>query len=210
MTSHKRVFAFAVLGIMVMLLFLSCATLQEITAAFANLKRLQFKIGQVHGFRLAGIDISNRSRLSDFTAMDGVRLFQAFMTKRIPAEFVIDVLAINPNDGMGGSPRTVSTLTSLESRLLIDGSPTVSGNIDRAIDIPGTGQESTIPIRWAIDLFEFFGNKGYESIINLALSLGGANRNISRLAIDALPRVTTPFGEIAYPDRITIVDREFR
>ena len=62
----------------------------------------------------------------------------------------------------------------------------------------------------SIDLFEFFGDKGYQSIIDLALSIGGINNNVSRLALDAQPRVSTPFGDIVYPGRITIVDREFR
>ena len=121
----------------------------------------------------------------------------------------LDILVLNPNDGTGGSTKTVSTLTSLESRLLIDGKPTVYGNIDEPIEIPGTGQASTIPVRMSIDLYEFFGQQGYDGIIGLALDLGG-RRNVARISLDAQPRVSTPLGEITYPGRITIISTEFR
>jgi hypothetical protein len=192
------------------LLCASCATLQQMAAAMNNILRLQFKVGLVHDFALNGINLSRKSSLADFSAMDGLRLVAAFATKRFPAEIVLDIEAVNPNDGRGGSRQTVSTLTSLESRLLIDGVPTVTGNIDRPIEIPGTGQASTIPLRMSIDLYKFFGDKGYEGVLNLALAIGGLNRDVSRISLDAQPRVTTPIGPITYPGRLTIVSHEFR
>ncbi len=191
------------------LLTSSCAALQQMAAAMTNLMRLQFKLGQVHDFTLNGINLSRKASLSDFNVMDGLRLVQAFAAKRFPAEVVLDIEAINPNDGRGGTRQTVSTLTSLESRLLIDGVPTVTGNIDRAIEIPGTGQASTIPLRMSIDLYQFFGNKGYDGLVNLALAIGGMNRDPTRISLDAQPRVETPLGPILYPGRLTIVSQEF-
>lgn len=188
----------------------SCATLEQLAGALINLQRLKFKLGAVHDFALLGIPLGGKARLADFTFGDGVRLAQAIGAKRLPAEFVLDILAVNPNDGTGGSKKTVSTLTGLESRLLIDGQPTITGNIDRPLEIPGTGQEATIGIRLGIDLYEFFGNKGYEGLLGLALAIGGKQGGTSRLSLDALPKVSTPFGEIQYPNRITIVDKEFR
>jgi hypothetical protein len=188
----------------------SCAVLNDMTAALANLQRLRFKLGDVHGFRLAGVEIGGKTRLNQFNAMDALALLNTFRTRKLPAEFTLDILAVNPNDGTGGTPRTASTLTSLECRLLIDDHPTVTGNIDRPAEIPGTGQESVIPIRISIDLLEFFGDKRYEELIDLALALGGANGTATRLALDAQPTVTTPFGAITYPGRLTIVSQEFR
>ena len=188
----------------------SCATLEQIAGALVNLQRLKFKLGAVHDFSILGISLGGKARLQDFTASDGLRLLQAFGAKRLPAEFVLDILAVNPNDGTGGSRQTVTTLTGLESRLLIDGNPTVTGNIDNPIEIPGTGQESTIGIRLGIDLYEFFGQGGYNDLLGLALAIGGKNGSSSRLSLDALPTVTTPFGPLTYPSRITIINTEFR
>jgi hypothetical protein len=188
----------------------SCATLEQFVSALSNLKRLQFRLADVTNFSVLGITFGGKSSLLDFNVMDGVKLVQGFSAKRLPAEFVINIEAVNPNDGKGGSPQTVSTLTGLESRLLIDGTPTVVGNIDKAIEIPGTGQSSIIPIRMSIDLYEFFANKGYDGLLNVALGLGGANRDTARIALDAQPTVTTPLGPIVYPGRITIISKEFR
>lgn len=210
MRRHKKHIGLILVILTSFLCLSSCATLQQMAAAMTNLLRLQFKVGLVHDFTLNGINLSRKSSLSDFNALDGIRLVQAFAAKKFPAEIVLDIEAINPNDGRGGSRQTVSTLTSLESRLLIDGVPTVMGNIDRPIEIPGTGQASIIPLRMSIDLYQFFGNKGYEGILNLALAIGGMNRDPSRISLDAQPRVTTPLGPITYPGRLTIVSHEFR
>jgi hypothetical protein len=209
MTTRQRT-ACACLILAGLFAFQSCAALNEMAAALANLQRLRFKIGDVHGFRLAGIEIGAKTRLSQFNALDALALLNTFRTKKLPADFVLDVLAVNPNDGTGGTTRTASTLTSLECRLLIDGKVTVSGNIEQPIEIPGTGQESVLPIRISLDLLEFFGDKRYEDLIDLALAIGGASRTATRLALDAQPRVTTPIGVMTYPGRITIVSAEFR
>lgn len=190
--------------------FQSCETLQQLSDALLNLSRLQFKLGGVSNFSLAGINLSSVSSLSDFSLKDGVKLLGAFRRKVLLSEFVIEVLSINPNDGTGGTQKTISTLTSLESRLLIDGKPTVIGNIDSPLKIPGVGQATSIPIRISMDLYEFFGNKGYEGLIQLALAIGGKQGSSSRISLDAQPRVSTPYGDILYPERIKIVDKEFR
>ena len=188
----------------------SCAALDEMASALANLQRLKFKLSGVREFRLLGIDLGGKTRLSDFSAGDALRLAESFRVKKLPVEFVLDVLAVNPNDGTGGSRRTTSTLTGLECRLLIDGQPTVTGNIDQPFEVPGTGQESVVPIRLSLDLFEFFAGKQYDDVLNLALALGGKARTPARLSLDAQPTVSTPLGPIAYPGRITIVSTEFR
>jgi len=209
MTMRKRA-ACACLVLAGLFALQSCAVLNDMTAALANLQRLRFKLGDVNGFRLAGIEIGGKTRLSQFSAMDALALLNTFRTKKLPAEFTLNVLAVNPNDGTGGTRSTASTLTGLECRLLIDDHPTVTGNIDQPIEIPGTGQESVLPIRISVDLLEFFGDKRYEDLIDLALAIGGANRTATRLALDAQPTVTTPFGPITYPGRLTIVSKEFR
>lgn len=192
------------------LLLESCAALDQMASVLANLKRLQFKVGGVRDFRLLGLDLGGKTKISDFAAMDALRLVESYRAKKLPVDFVVDVLAVNPNDGTGGTTKTTSTLTGLECRLLIDNQPTVTGNIDNPVEIPGTGQESVIPIRISLDLLEFFGGRRYEDVLGLALAIGGRTRTPARLSLDAQPTVSTPLGPITYPGRITIVSAEFR
>lgn len=187
-----------------------CATLGEIASVMTNLHRLKFRVSGVDGFALAGIGVARKQKLADFSVMDALKLMSAYNDRRLPASFTLNVEAKNPNDGTGGTTKTISTLTSFEWRLLIDGKPTVAGNIDRPVEIPGTGQASTIPLSISLDLVAFFKDKGYDDLVNLALALGGAKSDISRLSLDAQPRVSTPLGEITYPGRITVVSKEFR
>jgi hypothetical protein len=200
----------ALLGLAGLLSLSSCATLGDMATVLANLQRLKFKIAGVRDFRLVGIDIGGKAKLTDFNAADVLKLGQAYTAKKLPAELIVDVLSVNPNDGTGGTTKTAGTLTGLECRLLIDGNPTVTGNIDQPVEIPGTGQESVVPVRLTIDLLEFFGTKTLPDLLNLTLALGGRSGSPTRIALDAQPTVSTPFGPITYPGRLTIVSAEFR
>lgn len=188
----------------------SCAALTDMASVIASLKQLQFKLSGVRDFKLLGLDLSGKAGIGDFSAMDGLKALQAYQSKKLPVEFVIDILAVNPNDGTGGSRKSTSTLTGLECRLLIDGKPTVTGDIDQPFEIPGTGQEAVVPMRISLDLFEFFADRRYEDLLGLALAIGGKNRSPAKIALDAQPTVSTPLGPITYPNRITIVSTEFR
>ncbi len=188
----------------------SCNVVKDISNAITNISRLQFKLENVNNFRLAGIDISNKKSISDINVMDGLKLTNAFATKSFPAEFVLNVGALNPNDGKNGSRQSDATISSLDYRLLIDDVPTISGDISAPITVPGSGQSINIPMRMALDLYKFFGDKGYESIANLAMAVGGLGGSPTRLKLDVRPTVKTTLGPITYPSRITVVDKEWR
>jgi hypothetical protein len=177
--------------------------------ALLNLQRLQFKLENVSNFRLAGISTGNKSKISDFSMSDALSLTRSVATNKLPAEFTINIAAINPNDGKGIAPQRTATLSSLDFQLLIDDMPTIKGDISKPLDIPGTGETTMIPVTVSLDLYEFFGNKGYDGLINLALALGGAKGSTSHIKLDARPSVSTIIGNITYPGRITIVDKQF-
>lgn len=206
----RKILAPGVLLLVLTLSFESCASLTDLAGSLAQLQHLQFKLGTVEGFSLAGISLSHKASLNDFTVQDGLKLAQLFSSKKLPAEFILNLVVINPNDGSAGKIKTTATLSGLAARLLIDGQPTVYGDIDSPIEIPGTGQETIIPLRFNLDLYEFFGSQGLDRLLRLALAIGGKNSSTARLALDIQPRVMTPIGEIKYPERLTIVDKEFR
>ena len=56
---------------------------------------------------------------------------------------------------------------------------------------------------------KFFKDKGYESIVNLALALGGAQGSSSKITLFATPTVSSPFGNITYPGELKLIDTEF-
>lgn len=185
----------------------SCNLIRETTQAVTNLARCKFKLSSVSGFSLAGVPLSGKSEL---TIADGLAVAAAFGRGELPASFTVNVAAVNPNDGTGGTPKSSATLTSFAWTLIIDNTTTIRGDIASAITIPGTGQESIIPLSMNLDLVQFFRERGYEHMVNLALALGGLNSSPSRLTLRAKPVINTDFGPLTYPSEIEIVDREFR
>lgn len=204
---NKRTYLTLIAFLGATLLLGSCKTLNQFADSINNLQRLEFKLDNVNNFQLAGVNLSNIKSVNDLSIMDGIKLTKAFSDKKWPAQFVLNVDAKNPNDGKGGSKQSAATLSSFDWKLYIDDKETIAGNINKEFVIPGTGTSTTIPLVMNIDLYEFFGNKGYEDIINLALAIGGQNGSASRLKLDARPTVKTPLGNINYPGRITIVDK---
>lgn len=190
--------------------FQSCNVIKDISGTLANLSKLQFKLENVSNFRLSGIDLSNKRTISDFSITDGLKLTNAFATKRFPADFIVNLNAKNPNDGSGNTQKTNATIAKLDYRLILDDIQTISGDIQSPINVPGTGQSVNIPLSMSLDLFEFFGNKGYESVINLALALGGVSGSAAKVKLDIKPTVNTAIGPISYPNRLTIIDKEWR
>ena len=45
----------------------SCAALDQIAGALVNLQRLKFRLGEVHGFAIAGVRLEGKAALSDFS-----------------------------------------------------------------------------------------------------------------------------------------------
>lgn len=189
--------------------FFSCTLVKDVSQALANLKRLQFKIESVNNFSLMGITLANKKSITDFSITDGLKLTNAFTSKQIPVDFIINVAAINPNDGTTDTRQTSATVAGLDWRLIIDNKETIRGDISSPVTIPGTGQSVIIPVRAGLDMYRFFGDRGYDGVLNLCLALGGLNSSPSRVKLDAKPTVNTAYGQIVYPSRITIVDKQY-
>jgi len=183
----------------------SCSIYETIT----NLSRLQFKLGDVNGFSVTGIDISNKSKLSDFSPLEIINLSSIVTSGTLPISFTLNVEAKNPNDGTGGYKKTDATLKAFPWRLQIDNKETISGNIASPVSVPGTGEVSLIPIQINFDLMQFIEGQGYESLLNLVLALGGQQGSATRLTMFADPTVSTMLGDINYPGELKIVDHQF-
>lgn len=193
------------LALFISFLNLSCSVYETLV----NISRLKFKLGEVNNFSVNGINISNKSRLQDFTAQQLLQITSAVTRGQLPVSFTLNVQAKNPNDGTGGYRKTNATIKSFPYRLMINEKETISGNIGAPVTVPGTGEITNIPFTFSLDLVNFFEEKGYQDLINLALNIGGAGGSTSNLAVFAQPTVTTSFGDITYPKEIKIINANF-
>jgi hypothetical protein len=205
----KRLTAPAILLLAIALIIPGCAAYKNISSALTNLGKLQFKLNNVSNMRVSGIDISRATSKSSLGIADAARLAQAFAQGQLPVDFTLNVLALNPNTGTGGTQATPLYLRKMDWTLLIDNRTTINGSVNQRLEIPGNGQSTTIPLTISLDLFKFFKDKGFEDVANLAFALGGASGSASRLKLSARVSIETPLGVYDYPNEITIVDREF-
>lgn len=186
-----------------------CASLQQLQDTLLNAKRLQFKLAGVTPGMLAGVNLAAIDSPAKITVLDGLKLANAFRQKSLPVSLTLNVAAKNPNDGTGGSTQKTALLKALAWTLKIDGKETVAGDISNPIEIPGTGQETVIPLQLSLDLYKFFGDQGYESLLNLALAIAGQKGSTARLTLAAVPTVSVAGLDLKYPGQIEIVDKEF-
>lgn len=186
----------------------SCSTLKQISDAVVNLHRLQFKLDGVSPGTLAGVDLSKANSPTRLSTTDALRLATAFAENSWPLSFTLNMAARNPNHSGGGANDT-ALLSALAWTLHIDGKETISGDIPEPLQIPGAGRTTVIPLRMSVDLVQFFGDRGYEDLLNLGLAIAGANGSTSRLALTAVPTVSIRGIPIRYPGTLTIVDVEF-
>lgn len=177
--------------------------------AIVNLSRLKFKIGSISNVRLAGVSLEGKRNIHDFSSLEELKLYASFARKSFPLTLTVNIEAKNPNDGTGESTRTDAKIISFPWRLFIDNKQTVTGNIGSEVTVPGTGETTTIPLNASIDLAQFFKDKNYEGIINLALNIMGRGTSPSNITLYAQPTVSTELGNIKYPDEIKIINLEY-
>jgi hypothetical protein len=182
----------------------SCATLN----ALAGLSKLQFKLMDCNNVSLAGINVMNKHSVSDFSIIDGINLLGAFNSGKFPLTMTVNVAAKNPNPATSGGLGTTLTLAQFPWRLLVDQHQTVSGGIGAPVSIPGGGTTQTIPLQVTMDVKQFFAEKGYNDILNLATALAGQGGS-SHLQLMAQPTIGTPIGNFKYPNELSIVNTQF-
>ena len=156
-----------------------------------------------------GISLADKKSLKDFNPVEILKLSTGLIKGNLPITFLINVEAVNPNDGSGGYPRTDLSISSFPWQLYINDKETVSGNIANPVYVPGKGESVLIPIQVEFDLAKSFKDKSLEDILVLMLQIGGVKGSTSNLRLVAKPVLGTPFGNLQYPDAITIVDKTF-
>lgn len=188
--------------------FQGCAFLQNIS----TMKQVQFRIGSVSGVSIGGVNVSGKSKVTDFSVSETIALANRVASKTLPLSLTVNLEARNPNESVqsnGVSMNGLATLQSLEWRLLIDGVPTISGIVQGPITLPAGGETVMIPITTEFNLFSVFEERGYAGMAKLAFALANPGSSNVKVTVDAKPVIETFLGNMNYPGRITIIEKEF-
>lgn len=188
--------------------FQGCAFLQNIP----TMKQVQFRIGSLSGVSIGGVNVSGKSKVTDFSVSETIALANRVASKTLPLSLTVNLEARNPNESVqsnGVSMNGLATLQSLEWRLLIDGVPTISGIVQGPITLPAGGETVMIPITTEFNLFSVFEERGYAGMAKLAFALANPGSSNVKVTVDAKPVIETFLGNMNYPGRITIIEKEF-
>lgn len=198
----KKIF----LAVIPLILFLSECSVYK---SLVNLSRLQFKLNGVQSVAVGGLSLQGKQKISDFSVKEVLAFTTAVAKGNLPITFTLNVAAKNPNDGSGGYAKTNASIESFPYRLLLDNKEVLSGNIAQSVSVPGTGESIIIPLQVSFDLVQTFKNQGYESLLNLALSIAGYSNQKTEIVVFSKPVVKTDLGNLSYPSELKIVDYEF-
>ncbi|MFA4924465.1 MAG: hypothetical protein WC557_09760, partial [Ignavibacteriaceae bacterium] len=168
---------------LIVFVFTSCSIYQSIV----NVSRLKFKLGIVNDVRLANISLDGKTKLADFSPMDALKLTSSLTKGSLPISFVLNIDVKNPNDGTGGYASTNASIVSLPYRLFVDEKEILTGDISSPVTIPGTGEATIIPLSINFDIVKNLQDRGFQSVLNLALNIAGTGNGSSRLAVYTKP-----------------------
>ncbi|MGQ9819178.1 MAG: hypothetical protein ACUVQ1_04550 [Candidatus Kapaibacteriales bacterium] len=192
---NKLIIFTAIIGIS----FFSCLQIKDVTHKLSNFSNIQFKIENISKFQLLDIPISTKQSLTDFSPAEVLKISSIFSQKKLPVSFVLNIAVKNPNNGFDGKNLIPVTLKQLRWKLFIDGVETISGTLNKEYSLPTDNTLGLIPLEISIDLLQFFENRGYNSLMNLILTLGGTKSDPSIILLEAEPLLSTPFGTIRAP-----------
>jgi len=176
------------------------------------MKQVQFRIGSLSGISIGGVSVMGKQKVTDFSVGETMSLAGKVAGRSLPLSLTVNVEARNPNEtvkGNGMSMSGIATLQSMEWRLLIDDVPTLSGIIKGPITLPAGGEIVTIPITTEFNLFSVFEERGYAGMAKLAFALANPGSSQVSVTLDAKPVIETFLGNMTYPGRITIIEKEF-
>ena len=185
--------------------FAGCGVVKQIT----NLSRLQFRLVNIDSITLGRVNFTNKTSIKDLSSLDALKLSTSFIRENVQLKFVVNVEVKNPNAANSVSSKDDFKISSFPWRLLLNGREAIAGNISSPINIPGNKEISYIPVSIKFNLVKFIKDKGYESLIDLALNLARQKNLPTQLELFARPVINTPMGNIDYPEELKIISLNY-
>ncbi len=175
--------------------------------SLVNLSNVKFRLKDVNEFEVLGIKISQKSGLDDLNFSDIAKLTQAKFSDSLPVSLTIDIEA--RNDSKGSYATSDLQIIRFPFTLKIDDKKIFEGKINRRIKIPGKNTIVTFPVKVSFDVLKVFNELSADEIISLIFDLGGKNKNLDRIKIEAEPEIQLPEG-LSFTKKVTITDQVFR
>lgn len=183
--------------LMVTALFISSCSVIEQMDQMKQFSQCEFKINTVNQLNIAGVSMDGKSKISDFTFTETVRLINALAKEEIPATFTIRLEAINPNSKK-------AAMNQLDWKLLIDQQQVAKGIIEKQIVIPPNGRKADFPVPVSVNLKELLTGKSGQALMNLVTDITGQGSGSSELTMKLSPTIRIGKQMLKYPGYVYV------
>jgi hypothetical protein len=184
-----------ILTILVFSLFNSCSVFQQ-TSEIAAFTRCEFRIESARNMKLAGINIQDKSSLSDMSFTEMAKIGSAIAGGTLPLTFDLNIQVKNPNPKL-------AAMNKLDWILIIDDIEMTRGVLNQRVEIPANSVTS-VPVAMNLDLMKSLSGKSGDALINFALNLAGTGSRPTRIKLKAKPTILVGNTPVEYPGYITI------
>ncbi len=176
-----------------LLLLNSCSVLSELTA----LKKCEFRLYSFQDPAVCGIDMSDRSSLSDFTFLDGQLIAANLLRGTLPFDITLNMEVKNPGT-------STAAVNSIEWVAYVDDLEVAAGVVDRRIEVPPSGGLAIVPVKIHADLIDYMEGNNPKTMMNFALNLVGTSDQPSNLSMKIKPSLLIGGKTIQYPGFFTV------
>lgn len=175
-----------------LLLTFSCRTFRELK----NLAQCDFTSAGIDNLRLAGINLQEKTDISEVSVLDVASLLKSFSQKSLPLNFTFNININNPNDKL-------AALNYLEWIAEIDKVEIAKGVINQRYEIPA-GENIVMPLQISSDLYKIFSQKEGRELIGKAIGIKDENNQPKNLTLRVKPSISVGKGYIKYPGYIVV------
>ena len=176
-----------------LLLLNSCSVLSELTA----LKKCEFRLYSFQDPAVCGINMSDRSSLSDFTFLDGQMIAANLLRGTLPFDITLNMEVKNPGT-------STAAVNSIEWVAYVDDLEVAAGVVDRRIEVPPSGGLAIVPVKIHADLIDYMEGNNPKTMMNFALNLVGTSDQPSNLSMKIKPSLLIGGKTVQYPGFFTV------
>ncbi|HQF01419.1 MAG TPA: hypothetical protein PKZ05_05030 [Bacteroidales bacterium] len=168
----------------------SCDLLQQAEGA-RMLSNCEFKIQNLSDVRLAGVDVSGISNVSEINTLDVLAITNALLSNNLPLTFNLNLLVKNPN-------QQPASMNRLDWILFIDDMQMLDGSVnERFVAEPqGVG---LLPVKINFNLSEVLKGETKDKIINTAIGLVDGSGQSARVMVKLKPSIMVGQHTLMYP-----------
>lgn len=175
----------------------SCDQIKEL----ATFTKCTFRMKTLTNAELAGVNIQNKSKISQFSLSDAAKVTLAYAKGSLPVSFTLNIEGKNPNT-------VKASMAKMEWIAYIDDVQISSGTNSERIEIAPNNGTSDIPIQISFDLKKVITKESKDAFVNFGLNLTDASNQPTRVSLKIKPTINIGGVPVTYPGYFTVT-KEF-